>query len=193
MAGNSFQELPSGLPAPVDDGGAAHLPGMAFPSIELQATDGSRIDVSALGGTVVVYLYPMTGKPGTDLPHGWDEIPGARGCTPQSCSFRDLMAELREAGADHVVGVSTQSPAYQAEARERLHLPFHLVSDAGLELQRALSLPVFEAKVEGENPVLLKRMAMVLRNGRIAKVFYPVFPPDRNAADVLGWLRQNPG
>jgi peroxiredoxin len=168
------------------------LQGMVFPPTALRATDGSDVDISTLRGTVVLYLYPMTGKPGADLPPGWDEIPGARGCTPQSCAFRDLMADLRAAGADHVFGISTQSPAYQVEARERLHLPFQLLSDEQLQLQRALSLPVFEAEVEGENTVLLKRMAMVLRGGRIEKIFYPVFPPDRNAADVLEWLRQNP-
>jgi len=187
-----YSELPADLPVPEDDGAADHLQGMMVPSLQLAATDGSHVDLSALGGTLVLYAYPMSGRPDLALPPGWDEIPGARGCTPQSCAFRDHMDELRVAGADHVFGVSTQSTAWQREAAERLHLPFALLSDCDLALKEALSLPVFEAPVPGENAVLLRRLALVARAGRIVKVFYPVFPPGRNAGDVLAWLCANP-
>lgn len=181
--------LPEDLPAPEDDGAAAHLEGMEMPSIALPATNGGTVDLSALRGTAVVYIYPRTGRPGQDMPAGWDQIPGARGCTPQSCGFRDHFAELAAAGADAVYGVSTQSTDYQREARDRLNLPFELLSDEKLELAAALGLPTFEA----DGVALLKRMALILRGGRIAKVFYPVFPPGRNAEDVLDWLRAERG
>lgn len=179
--------LPEDLPAPEDDGAAAHLEGMEMPALALPATDGSAVNLSALPGTTVVYIYPRTGRPGQDMPAGWNQIPGARGCTPQSCGFRDHFAELQAAGADAVFGISTQSTGDQGEARDRLALPFELLSDERLELARALDLPTFEA----EGMTLLKRMALILRDGRIAKVFYPVFPPDRNAEDVLAWLRES--
>ncbi len=178
----------SRLPVPEDDGGAAHLPGMAVPKVALPATDGAVVDLSALAGTVVVYAYPRTAGPDGGVPEGWDLIPGARGCTPQSCAFRDHFAELRALGVAAVFGLATQDTAYQAEAAARLHLPFPLLSDAGLALADALRLPRFEVA----GMVLLKRLALVLRGGRVAKVFYPVFPPDRSAADVMGWLRANP-
>lgn len=176
------------IPAPKDDGGAQHLPGLRLPSVVLSATSVMSVDLAALKGRTVLYIYPMTGKPGTALPEGWDNIPGARGCTPQSCAFRDHHAELCAAGADHVFGLSTQSTADQQEAAERLHLPFALLSDAGLDLCRALNLP--HMTVEGR--VMLKRMALIIDDGRIGHVFYPVFPPDRNAGDVLAWLKENP-
>ncbi len=184
--------LPTNLPQPVDDGAASHLTGMVLPSVSLPATTGVNVDLSALGGTLVVYAYPMTGRPDIALPDGWDEIPGARGCTPQSCAFRDHLAELQAAGADHVFGISTQTTDYQAEAAERLHLPFALLSDHELRLAGAMRLPLFAADLEGQTRALFKRLALVARQGRIVKIFYPVFPPDRNAADVLAWLQANP-
>ena len=181
-----FVEAPdwSRIPAPVDDGAARHLPGAAIPAIPLPATDGTSVDLSALRGRTVVYAFPRTGRPGVANPEGWDMIPGARGCTPQSCSFRDHFAELRARGVDHVFGLSTQDTGYQREAAARLHLPFPLLSDEHLELTRTLRLPTFEAS----GMTLLKRLTLVIEGGAIAHVFYPVFPPDRNAPDVLAWL-----
>lgn len=177
----------STIPAPVDDGAAEHLTGRRIPAIPLSATDGRSIDLSSLEGTVVVYVYPMTGKPGTPLPNGWDMIPGARGCTPQSCAFRDHFAELRAAGAAHLFGLSSQTTAYQKEAAERLHLPFALLSDSDFALADALQLPSFETT----GMRLLKRLTMIIAGGVIVKVFYPVFPPDRSATDVIEWLLAN--
>ena len=174
------------LPAPVDDGGARHLIGITLPSCPLPATDGSNVDLSNLIGTTIVFFYPMTGRPDRDLPDNWDMIPGARGCTPQACSFRDLLADLREAGADHLFGLSVQDSEYQREAAKRLHLPFPLLSDAAGTLRRTLNLPVIQ--VDGEE--LLKRMAWIVKDGVITKTFYPVFPPDRNAHDVLESLNR---
>lgn len=134
-----------------------------------------------------MYIYPLTGQPGFALPEGWDEIPGARGCTPQSCAFRDHFAELLAAGVDRVFGLSTQDTAYQREAAERLHLPFALLSDSDFVFATTLRLPSFE--VAGKR--LLKRMTLIVDDGCITTVFYPVFPPDRNASDVLVWLREN--
>lgn len=178
-------QLPEGLEPPIDDGASAHLVGRALPMIALPSTAGSPVDLGRLTGTAILYCYPMTGRPGAPLPGGWNEIPGARGCTPQACGFRDHFAELRALGVSHVFGISTQTTAYQREAATRLHLPFALLSDAGLELQEMLDLPTFE--VDGE--LLLKRLTMVVQGGEIAAVFYPVFPPDRSAADVVDWLR----
>jgi peroxiredoxin len=178
-------DLPQGIPAPTDDGAADHLPGMRLPSVPLSSTSGGTVDLSALTEATVVYCYPMTGRPDRDLPQGWDEIPGARGCTPQSCSFRDHHAELRELGA-RVFGLSTQSTGYQREAVVRLHLPFELLSDEDLAFAGALSLPTFEA----DGMILIKRLTLVLEDRRIEKVFYPVFPPGKNADEVLAWLRR---
>lgn len=174
----------SNIPAPENDGAADHLPGASLPSVPLAGTDGNTIELSTLKGRTVVYVFPRMGQPGKALPQGWDDIPGARGCTPQSCSFRDHFSDLRALGVDHLFGLSTQDTPYQAEAVERLNLPFPLLSDEHLTLTRALGLPTFEA----EGMTLLKRLALVIDDGRITHVFYPVFPPDRSATDVIDWL-----
>jgi len=174
----------SALPVPQDDGAAAHLAGMRWPALALPATGGANVELSSLPGLSVVYAYPRTGVPGQPMPEGWDAIPGARGCTPQSCAYRDHFAGLRGAGADHVFGLSTQSTPEQQEAAARLHLPYPLLSDAEGSLTRALRLPVFEAG----GAVLLKRLTMIVEDGVIAAVFYPVFPPDADAPRVLAWL-----
>jgi peroxiredoxin len=181
--------LPPGLPVPVDDGACDHLPGVALPPITLASTSGRavRLDVVA-AGRAVLFFYPRTGEAGKSAGPEWDAIPGARGCTPQSCAFRDLHAEFRARGVQ-VFGVSTQVTAYQREFVERNHVPFELLSDADLALTRALRLPTFEYPVaSGGGSTLLKRMAWYVERGRIEKVWYPVFPPDRNAATVLEWL-----
>lgn len=179
----------SAIPAPEDDGAAAHLTGQRFPDVVLRATNDESIVLSQQPGRIVVFAYPRTGVPGKiSLTEDWDMIPGARGCTPQTCSFRDLAGELKAAGAKRVFGLSTQTTDYQREMAERLHVPFAVLSDAKLELTRALNLPVME--VAGET--LLKRLALIADDGVITHVFYPVFPPDRNAADVLAWLKANP-
>jgi len=177
--------LPAELPAPQDDGAARHLAGMRLPSLVLAATDGSNVDLSKLSGRTVVYVYPRTGVPGQPLPEGWNEIPGARGYTPQSCGFRDHFGELERLGIAHVFGLSTQDSAYQREAVERLHLPFPVLSDERLALARALDLPTFTTS----GITLLKRMALIIDHGVISKAFYPVFPPDKNAEEVIAWLR----
>jgi peroxiredoxin len=179
----------SKIPAPSDDGGAAHLPGTKIPSVSLRATDGAAADLSKLTGRTVVFAYPRTGEPGkVSLVDDWDMIPGARGCTPQTCSFRDLFTELKAAGAAQVFGLSTQSNEYQTEMAGRLHLPFPVLSDEKLELTRALNLPTMQVA----GLTLIKRLALIVDGGRITHVFYPVFPPDRNAGDVLDWLKENP-
>lgn len=175
------------LPAPADDGAARHLAGLTVPDIGVPATDGRTVSLARAAGRSVVYAYPMTGQPGVALPEGWDGVPGARGCTPQSCAFRDHFAELRACGADAVFGLSTQDTAYQREAAGRLHLPFALLSDNGLRFSKPMSLPTMVV----DGMTLLKRLTMIIDDGRIAHVFYPVFPPDRNAGDVLLWLKAN--
>lgn len=160
---------------------------MACADISLPSTDGARFNLSQMPGRAVVYVYPRTGVPGQALPDGWDAIPGARGCTPQSCAFRDHYADLTALGVSHLFGLSTQDTAYQREAAERLHLPFPLLSDSERKFANAMRLPTFETS----SMVLLKRMALVIDDGVITKVFYPVFPPDRNAAEVIAWLREN--
>ena len=177
----------SSIPKPEDDGAASHLVGMRLPSIPLPATDGTLVDLSALPGRVVVYAYPRTGIPGIENPPGWDMIPGARGCTPQSCAFRDHFAELKALGVTRLFGLSTQDTAYQREAADRLHLPFPILSDAELILATNLHLPMFMTS----GMTLLARMALVIEDGTIVKVFYPVFPPDKNAEEVVAWLREN--
>jgi peroxiredoxin len=181
-------DLPSDLPVPQDDGAARHLAGARLPSIRLQATDGSMVDLSALAGRTVVYVYPRTGDPQAGTPDGWNAIPGARGCTPQSCGFRDHFADLKRLGVAQLYGLSTQATDYQREAVERLHLPFAILSDADFALTRAMTLPTFAFN----GMELIKRMAWVIDAGAITKLFYPVFPPDRNAEEVVAWLRASP-
>jgi peroxiredoxin len=187
MAQN-FSSLPEGLPAPVDDGACDHLVGISVPAIALPSTAGRTVVLAQTGRPrTVVYAYPRTGVPGEPLPTGWDEIPGARGCTPQSCSFRDHHQELLELGAE-VFGLSTQTTAFQQEMAARLHLPFEVLSDADLRFVEALRLPTFEV----DGMTLIKRLTLVLREGRIEHVFYPVFPPDQSAAQTIAWLRAQP-
>jgi peroxiredoxin len=186
---SDYMSLPTDLPVPEDDGAADHLPGTAVPHIVLPGTKGGGVALDQLGdGRTVLYIYPMTGRPGVDLPEGWNEIPGARGCTPEACGFRDHYGELRAAGAAGVYGLSSQRTAYQAELAERLALPFEILSDSGHELQRALDLPTFT--VDGE--LLYKRLTLIVSGGRIEHVFYPIFPPDAHAAQVLEWLSAHP-
>ncbi len=187
MRDNSLTDVDwDALPQPEDDGAGKRVEGFAVPSLPLPATDDTNIDLSAPGRTVV-FVYPMTGTPGTELPDGWDGIPGARGCTPQACAFRDLHAELEQAGAGRVFGLSTQTVEDQKEAAERLHLPYPLLSDHGLLFADAMGLPRFSI---GE-ATFLKRMTLVIEESFVKKVFYPVFPPDRAATDVLEWLHAN--
>jgi peroxiredoxin len=180
----SYSDLPEGLPVPVDDGAANHLPGHAVPHVRLRSTLGGEVDLAdAAQDRVVVYVYPRTGTPGEPLPSGWDDIPGARGCTPQSCSFRDHVDELKAHGTS-VIGVSAQTPDEQGAFAAREHIPYPLLSDSSLELAATMGLPVFD--VAGMR--LYRRLTFIARNGNVEKVFYPVFPPDRNAEDVLAWL-----
>ena len=181
---DNLHELPKDLPVPQDDGACSHLTGMRLPRLTLASTAGRSVDLSALKGRTVVYIYPRTGRPDQESPAGWNQIPGARGCTPQSCAFRDHFEELTRAGAAHVYGLSTQDTAYQREAGERPALPFELLSDEKLEFVKALRLPTFEV----DGMTLIKRLTLIARDGVIEKVFYPVFPPDRNAGDVVAWL-----
>jgi peroxiredoxin len=181
------QELPKDLPIPRDDGAARHLTGATLPALALPATDGSQVDLSRPAGRTVVYVYPRTGRPNQPLPSGWDGIPGARGCTPQSCGFRDHFADMKRLGVAQLYGLSTQTTDYQREAVERLHLPFAILSDADLKLTRALNLPTFAV----DGMVLIKRMAWIVDDGTITHVFYPVFPPDKNAEEVIAWLSAN--
>ena len=176
----------SKIPAPEDDGGTAHLSGMAVPDLLLASTDGNQINLSQLDGLTLVYAYPRTGRPDQALPDGWDMIPGARGCTPQSCAFRDHAEEIRQLGVSNLFGLSTQETGYQKEAADRMHLPFALLSDAGLRLTQAMSLPTLDV----DGMTLIKRLTMILQDGVVKKVFYPVFPPDKNAGDVIAWLRK---
>jgi peroxiredoxin len=179
--------LPPDLPVPEDDGAAAHLEGMRIPRLELATTDQRALDLAeAAQQLLVLYVYPRTGVPGQALPTGWDDIPGARGCTPQACSFRDLHAEIAATGA-HTLGLSAQPVAEQHEVAGRLGLPYALASDLLLTVAEALDLPTFE--VDGMR--LYKRITLIADRGEIVKVFYPVFPPNRNAQDVLEWLQAN--
>ncbi|MET0072421.1 MAG: peroxiredoxin [Candidatus Thiodiazotropha sp.] len=180
----SLNELPENLPIPEDDGACDHLHDSSLPSVQLMATNGLLIDFSSLE-SVVIYCYPMTGRPDVQLPDGWEQIPGARGCTPQSCSFRDHYSELQALGTE-VYGLSTQTTDYQREAKSRLHLPFELVSDDCLSFIKALNLPTFEV----DGMILAKRVTLIARNGIITKVFYPVFPPNKNADQVLEFISE---
>ena len=179
--------LPDDLPVPEDDGAADHLPGAALPPITLVATDGASVRLDALDGLSVVFAYPRTGRPGEEPPGGeagWNAIPGARGCTPEACGFRDAHSQFADLGA-RVLALSTQSADYQREMAERLHLPFPVLSDEELRLTMALGLPTFETS----GWTLLKRLTLVIDDGRVTHFFYPVFPPDSHAAEVLSWLR----
>ncbi len=177
----------STLPAPVDDGATDHLTRARLPSVPLSATDGSTVNLSSLHGRSIVYAYPRTGRPGVPNPDGWDLIPGARGCTPQTCAFRDHFAELKSLGVARVFGLSTQTTDYQREVVERLELPFALLSDEHLQLTDAMRLPVFETA----GMTLLKRFTLVIDDGMVTHVFYPVFPPDQSASEVIAWLKRS--
>jgi peroxiredoxin len=186
-----FSQLPAGLPVPEDDGAADHLAGLAIPEVRLLSTSAQPASASDTSTNLaelakmllVAYIYPRTGVPGQPLPAGWDDIPGARGCTPQSCAYRDAVAEFSAFGAA-VVGISAQTPDEQREFADREHIPFPLLSDPDLRLAESLRLPTFEV----EGMTLYRRLTLVAEGGRIVKAFYPVFPPDRNAAEVLAWL-----
>jgi len=184
---SALHELPPDLPRPVNDSACDHLLGMAMPAIRLASTSGHEVDLAALGpGRTVIYCYPRTGEPGKDLPAGWDAIPGARGCTPQACAFRDHCEELAQYGA-RLFGLSTQDTAYQREMAERLHLPFDILSDAKLAFSTALRLPTFDA----DGTRFIKRLTLVVRDDLIEHFFYPVFPPDESARAVVAWLAHN--
>ena len=185
----NLNELPANLPVPKDDGGARHLQGMALPDLALKSTSNRTVNLSKLTAPrLIVYCYPMTGQPGKALPAGWDDIPGARGCTPETCGFRDHHAELAKLHAD-VFGVSTQSTAYQQEMVTRLNVPFEVLSDERMAFTHALKLPTFAAG----GMTLMKRLTIVARHGRIEHVFYPIFPPNTHADEVIAWLKQHPG
>jgi peroxiredoxin len=182
--GADFSRLPADLPAPENDGAADHLTGMTVPSLRLPSTLGKSVDLAEPAADLLVaYVYPRTGRPGQPLPTGWDDIPGARGCTPQSCAYRESLGQFAALGAT-VIGVSAQSPEEQREFADREHIPFPLLSDGYLRLADELRLPTFAV----EGMTLYKRLTLIAEAGRIAKVFYPVFPPDRNAAEVIAWL-----
>jgi peroxiredoxin len=183
----NLNQLPTDLPIPQDDGAADHLVGMHLPAISLATTTASRFNLGESKGRLVIYCYPMTGQPNVALPEGWDQIPGARGCTPQSCSFRDHYQELRALGAE-VVGLSVQSTEYQQEMADRLHLPFPVLSDVDYRLQQALRLPTFVAA----GMTLLKRVTLIVNNGVIEAVHYPIFPSDSDPAWVMNYLKNNP-
>ncbi len=186
---SDLSQLPADLPVPQDDGAAAHLPGREMPGLELPSTAGGTVRLDMLGpGRSVLYLYPKTGRPGADLPPGWDLIPGARGCTPEACGFRDHHQDLLAAGAAGVFGLSSQGTGDQREACERLHLPFPVLSDPGLRLAGALSLPTFEAG----GMTLYRRLTLIIDDRVIEHVFYPVFPPNEHAQQVLAWLHGSP-
>ena len=184
----NLNQLPPGLPVPKDDGAARHLNGMAMPDLDLPSTSNRLVNLANVPTPrLVLYAYPMTGRPDRTLPAGWDEIPGARGCTPETCGFRDHHKDLAKLRTE-VFGVSTQSTDYQQEMVKRLEVPFEVLSDEHFALTRALRLPTFRA----DGMTLMKRLTLIVRNGRIEHVFYPVFPPDRHAEQVIAWLTANP-
>ena len=181
--------LPDNLPVPVDDGAAAHLVGATLPALTLPASDGTAVKLDDVSdGRWVLFIYPTTGVPGEDMPGGWDEIPGARGCTPEACGFRDNLSDLRAAGLDAVYGLSVQALGYQRELVERLKLPYAMLSDPPFALGESLALPTFEAGGSS----FYKRLTMVLRGRTVEHVFYPIFPPNEHAGRVLEWLRDHP-
>ncbi|NOT83279.1 MAG: peroxiredoxin [Methylococcaceae bacterium] len=183
MPQDLLHAIPHELPVPLDDGACDHLVGLLLPEVGLLATTGDSINLAKISGWLVIYCYPMTGQPGRGIPDGWVQIPGAAGCTPEACSFRDHYRELRALNTQ-VFGISTQSTADQLEAAQRLHLPFALLSDAGLQFAQALGLPLFECA----GMRLLKRVTLIVKEGIIQKCYYPVFPPDQNVNEVLAWL-----
>src|SRR2546421_9435950 len=188
MPQTNLNQLPANLPRPKDDGGARHLKGMAIPDLELPSTANRRVNLSKIAAPrIVIYAYPMTGQPGKALPAGWDDIPGARGCTPETCGFRDHHRDLAKLHAE-VFGVSTQSTEYQQEMVKRLEVPFEVLSDEHFALTHALRLPTFTV----EGMTLMKRLTLIVKNGHIEQVFYPVFPPDKHAEEVIAWLRSHP-
>jgi peroxiredoxin len=184
----NLNELPANLPRPKDDGGARHLEGMAIPDLALPSTSNRQVNLSKIPAPrMVIYAYPMTGRPDRKLPVGWDDIPGARGCTPETCGFRDHHKDLATLHAE-VFGVSTQDTPYQTEMVKRLEVPFEVLSDEHFALTRALKLPTFTV----DGMTLLKRLTLIVKNGRIEHVFYPVFPPDKHADEVIAWLKKHP-
>jgi len=182
----SLNDLPEGLPVPIDDGMAAHLEGMCLPSIMLTSTNGATVNLAGIQNKLVIYVYPLTGQPEIDLPEGWDEIPGARGCTPQACDFANHYDELLQLNA-MVYGLSSQPSDYQLELKNRLHLPFDLLSDSDFQLKNTLNLPVFKA----DGLLLYKRLTIIAEQNIIQKVFYPIFPPNENASQVIAWLKSH--
>ncbi|KAG9946547.1 thioredoxin-like protein, partial [Aureobasidium melanogenum] len=182
----SHTTFPSDIPIPTDDGACDHLTGMTMPPLSLPATDESTVKVSALQGLVIIFCYPRTGAPGETIPDAWNSIPGARGCTPQACSFRDTQKELKTAGVNKIFGLSTQSTPYQKEVKTRLNLPYELLSDEKLDFVEALGLPTIDWK----GKKLTKRITLAMMQGKIVKVWYPVFPPDKSAQQVLDWLEE---
>jgi peroxiredoxin len=190
---SDYSALPDDLPPPADDGAADHLSGTPVPRIALPATSGGEVDLAELAaGLLVAYVYPRTGVPGEPLPEGWDDIPGARGCTPQSCSYRDSLAAFEAHGA-RLVGISAQSEAAQAEFAARERITYPLLADPALRLAAALGLPTFKVEIAGDDVTLYRRLTFVAEASVIVKAFYPVFPPDRDAADVLAWLAARAG
>jgi peroxiredoxin len=188
MPQTNLNQLPANLPRPKDDGGARHLTGMAIPDLELPSTQNRRVNLSKVSAPrLVIYAYPMTGRPDRQLPQGWDDIPGARGCTPETCGFRDHHKDLANLHAE-VFGVSTQDTPYQQEMVKRLEVPFEVLSDEQMAFARALKLPTFTV----DGMTLLKRLTIVAGSGRIEHVFYPVFPPDKHAEEVIAWLKRHP-
>jgi peroxiredoxin len=190
MAAHDIHTVPPDLPAPEDDGAADHLPDMRVPALGLPSTRGGEVRLAELPARTVLFCYPRTGRPDQELPPGWDAIPGARGCTPEACGFRDRHEQFADLGV-RLLALSTQDGDYQREMAERLELPFEVLSDADLRLVGALRLPTFEADLGGgRRATLVKRLTLVIRDGAIEHVFYPVFPPDAHAAEVLAWLRR---
>lgn len=182
----NLNSLPEGLPIPLDDGLAVHLEGLYLPEISLASTSGSNVNLSTISGRLVIYVYPLTGRPDVPLPNGWDEIPGARGCTPQACDFSHHYLELRHLNT-MIFGLSSQTTEYQLELKNRLHLPFDLLSDGAFHLKSHLKLPVFKVG----DLLLYKRLTMIVENRMIKKVFYPIFPPNQNGLQVVDWLKTN--
>jgi peroxiredoxin len=178
-----FASLPSNLPVPVDDGACNHLQGLELPNLPLSSTSGDLVNLRDTPGLVVLFVYPLTGRPGVPLPEGWDAIPGARDCTPEACGFRDHYGEFHSLGAT-VFGLSTQSTNYQQEVRQRLQLQFDLLSDETGAFAEALRLPTFRVG----DMRLLKRLTLICRTNRVEDVFYPVFPPGRHATEIIGFL-----